>query len=445
MSPTSRFKSLLPVPIATALLALCSLTSGFAQVTITSNPVDGATGVSVSAPVTFTFSAAVDPSSTTASFVSMNPPGSFPVTSTWSAGNTVLTCTPSSPFPANTTVSWFVLVPPATFAQGSFTTGTGGGGGGGGGTGTNAITTFVAGKLYLYEQTNSSAPVPFPQGSYGFTATTGLASNQTATAVTVLVPGASVATSLTQNFLQHEDYYFFASDTNQTTFEATYPQGNYVFNVTGTPSNLQATVSLPTTMVQPNAPHISNFAAAQAIDASKPFTVNWDAFQGGTASDYIVLSVDDSSGVLFHTPYPGTNGAVLTGTATSAMIPAGTLTANSNYTAEVVFYRFTAVSNSTYATVGYRATGTQFTINTAGGAVITTPVVSNPVWSGSNFDFDVTTSVNQTLKVRFSTDSSLPISQWQTILTTNSPGTSVHIAIPPQAGANGFFRIQSGP
>ena len=440
MSPRSTSSCALLKPVSILALMLCAILPASAQ-TITSDPADGATGVSPSAPVTFTFSSAVDPSSVTATFLSMT--GSFyPVTSSWSAGNTVLTCTPTPPFPGNATITWFVVIPPATFSQGSFTTGTGTGGGGGG-TGTNAITTFVAGKLYFNEQTNSSAPTPFPDGPYAFTANTGLASNETATAVTVLVPGASVATSLSQNFLHHEDYFFFASDTNKTTFEATYPQGNYVFNVTGSPSNLQATVSLPTTMVQPNAPHISNFSAAQTVNATQAFTVNWDAFQGGTASDYIVLSVDDSSGVLFHTPYPGTNG-VLTGTATSATIPAGTLTANSNYTAELVFYRFTAVSNSTYATLGYRATGTEFTIN-AVGAAATTPVVSNPVWSGSNFGFDVATSVNQTIKVRFSTDISLPLSQWQTILTTNAVGTSVHITIPPQVGANGFLRVQSGP
>jgi hypothetical protein len=148
--------------------------------------------------------------------------------------------------------------------------------------------------------------------------------------------------------------------------------------------------------------------------------------------------------VVFHTPNPGTNGA-LPGTALSAKIPTGTLGAGSNYTAEVVFYRFTVVSNATYATIGYRATGTEFNIATAGGTSTTPPVVSKPIWSGGSIGFDVATSPNQALKVRFSTDCSLPISQWQTILTTNSPGTSVHITIPPQAGAAGFVRLQNGP
>ena len=430
---------------AGALLLLAALPGARAQ-TITSDPADGATGVSVSGPVTFTFSSAVDPTQTTASFYSTSPAGFYPVSPTWSAGNTVLTCTPSSPFPANATISWSVIVnvtPVPVFAMGSFSTGAGSGGGGGG-SGTNAITTLSIGKVYIYEQTNSSAPTIVTNVAYGFIATVSLASNRTASAVTVMVPGASAATSLNQNFVAHEDYYFYAyNETNAAAFEQTYPQGNYVYNVTGSPSNLQATVSMPSTMLQPNAPHISNFAALQSLNATQAVTVTWDAFQGGTSSDYIGLSLSDGAGEVFHTPYPGTNG-VLVGTALSATIPAGTLAGGTNYLATLVFYRFNAVSNATYAAVGYRTSGTEFSIYTTG-AASTVPVVSNPTWSGGGIGFDVATSPNQAVKVKYSTDLSLPTSQWQTLLTTNSPGTSVHITIPPQAGAAVFFRLQSGP
>jgi len=143
-------------------------------------------------------------------------------------------------------------------------------------------------------------------------------------------------------------------------------------------------------------------------------------------------------------PGIGTNGAV-NGTATSVTIPAGKLAANSNYVSQVVFYHFQAVTNATYATFAYRATGTQFGLNTIGGGGGTPPIVGNPVWSGANFGFDVKTSPNQALKVLYSPDCSLPVSQWQTIFTTNSPGTDVHIAVPPQAGAAGFFRLENAP
>lgn len=446
----SRYFGLPHIAITGVLLLLTSFNSARAQ-TVTSDPADGATGVSVNGPIIFTFSSAVDPAQTFTAFTSTTG-GFYLVNSTWSSGNTVLTCTPTSPFPTNTTIDWSVIVnvtPMPVISQGSFTTGTKGGGGSGG-SGTNAITTFSVGKLYLYQQTNASLPSVQTNFAYGFIATVGLESNITATAVTVKIPNASSATGLSQNFLAHEDYYFYDyNNTSQTTFESTYPQGAYPFTVTGN-SNLQVTVTMPTTMQQPNAPHISNFAATQTIDPTKPFTFTWDAFTGGTSSDYIGFSVNDDKGVAFHTPYLGTNdlsstNKVLTGTATSVLMPANTLSANSNYTAQLIFYRFVAVSNSTYATIAYRASGTDFNVITKGTSSAVTPVVSNPVWSGTSIGFDVQTTPNQPLKVRFSTDCSLPIAQWQTILNTNSPGTSVHITIPPQAGKAGFFRLQNGP
>jgi hypothetical protein len=411
--------------------------------TITSDPANGATGVSVSAPVTFTFSSAVDPTKTTALFLSMNPPGSYPVTSSWNTGNTVLTCTPNPPFPANATVSWTVLVnvtPIPVFAQGSFSTGTGTGGGGGG-SGTNAITTFSVGKFYFYQQTNSSAPTTGTNFAYLFNANTSLASNIAATAVTMTIPGASSPTSLNQNFVLHEDYYFVDFNiANSTNFEMTYPEGDYPFKVMAATSNLQATVTLPTTMLQPNAPHVSNFDLAQKVDASQAFTVPWDA----PSADFITLSINDSMGTnVYQTPGPGTNGA-LPGTALSAMIPAGKLAANSSYMAQLTFIRYQAASNVTYATVAYRASGTQFplhTISTASGP----PVVSNPVWSASGFGFDVTNSSNKALLVRFSTNCALAIAQWSTILTNNNPGNALHIVIPVQPGGTGFLRLQNAP
>jgi hypothetical protein len=431
-----------------AIMLLGSL-DGLAQtvVTVTSNPADGATGVSTTAAVVFTFGSAMNPS--TFAFFQTPPSSFYLVNSVWSAGNTILTCTPTSPFPGNTTISWTVGGSDATgtgfaSATGSFSTGVGGGGGGG--SGTNAITTFSVGKLYLDEQTNSAAPVPLGGfgGAYEIVAGTSLASNRTASAVTVTVPGTSTPKSLTQNFVAHEDYNFFDTGTNQTSFEAAYPQGAYAFNVTGTPNNLQASVTLPTTMAQPNAPHVSNFSAIQAVDATKSFTVTWDAFQNGTAADAITLSVSDNHGnTLFATPSPATNGA-LPGTALSVTIPAGKLTAGATNDVLLIFYRYIVTSNANYATFGYRATGTQLSLITSGGTVVTTtPEVTNLVWKGTSLGFDVATSANQTLVVRYSTDCTTPIAGWKTVFTTNSPGANVHIDLPEQIGATGFFRVQN--
>jgi hypothetical protein len=170
---------------------------------------------------------------------------------------------------------------------------------------------------------------------------------------------------------------------------------------------------------------------------SQAFTLTWDPFQGGTAADYILLTIGNHA---FQTPSPGTAGA-LTGTATSAMIPAGKLVANSNYVADIIFYHTAGSSNATYTAGAYRATVTHFSIHTIG-TVSPAPLISSPVWSSGGFSFDVATTPAQALKVLFSTDSSLSMAQWLTLLRTNSPGTNVHIIIPPQPGRAGFFRIQ---
>ena len=74
---------------------------------------------------------------------------------------------------------------------------------------------------------------------------------------------------------------------------------------------------LPTTMTQPNPPHISNFVAAQSVNATQAFTLNWDVFVGGTTTDYVYVVVGANN--TWQTPSPGAPGA-LNGTATSVTI-----------------------------------------------------------------------------------------------------------------------------
>ena len=410
-----------------------------AQPTIVSTaPPDSAGGVSTSAAVVFTFS---EPMNTAHTSIQFFTPGGAMLTTTeaWSAGNTVLTCTPSPTFPAGTNIFWVVTGQNAAGMSlsgsptGFFSTG----GGSGGGSGTNAITTFNIGKSYLNQQLTAGAPTLPTSPPYSFIASTALSSNRTANTVTVTLASGGVSNLLHQ-LVAPEDYLLIDSDTNNARFEATFPQGIYVFKVTASSSNQTVNVTLPTGMVQPNAPHISNWTAAQSLNVARAFTLTWDVFQDGTVSDLISLTVGNN---VFQSGSPGTSN-VLSGTATSVTIPAHTLLPNSNYVAQLIFYHTAGTSNATYSTGAYRATVTQFHINTMGTAS-SVPVVSNPVWGGGGFSFDVTTSPGQVLKVLFSTDSSLPIAQWLTLLTSNSIGTSVHFTLPPPAGATGFFRIEN--
>ena len=309
------------------------------------------------------------------------------------------------------------------------------------GSGTNALTIFNIGKTYLYQQLTAGAPTHPTNLVYGFTATTTLSSNRTANSITVTLPSGGTS-NLTQNFVLPAEYLLFGYDTNNSMFESRFPEGDYLFKVSAASSNQQVTVTLPASMAQPNAPRISNWTAAQSVNVAQAFTLTWDAFQGGTASDYILLTVGNNNAFgnnAFQSGGPGTSN-VLTGTATSVTIPAGTLLANSNYLANIGFYHLVGTSNASYTAGAYRLTVTQFHINTIGTAPKAL-LVSNPVWGGGGFSFDVATSPGKVLKVLFSADSSLPLTTWTTLLSTNPTGTSVHLAIPPQAGSTGFFRV----
>jgi hypothetical protein len=415
-----------------------------AATTVSSNPVNGATGVPTTSQIVFTFSAAMNPayiyvtySNLTAGTLLMPPAG------VWSAGNTVQTVTPVPSLPGNSVIAWYILGVDASFqplagaTSGTFTTGAGSGGTG---SGTNALTTFEVGKVYSWDQYSAGSPVADTNTAYLFTGMTMLASNRTANAIS-LTPPASSATTLSQNPMRRENYYYVSSLPTSSAFEAAFPQGTYTFNVSATASNQTVQVVLPAAMTQPNAPHLTNFVAAQSLNATQAFTLGWEPFVGGYSTDFVYAVISDGATNVWKTADPGVSGA-LNGTATTVTIPANSLRANSSYTATLGFYHVIIVSNATYVTEAYRATATQFTVNTIG---TVRPVVTNFAWSGGHYNFDVVTSAGQTLTVVSSTNCALPLAQWPTLLTTNSPGTRVHVIDPRPAAARGMvYRTRNG-
>jgi hypothetical protein len=73
--------------------------------------------------------------------------------------------------------------------------------------------------------------------------------------------------------------------------------------------------------------HVSNFAALQSFDPSRPLTLQWDPLVGASGNSFIVVSVANLAGqYLFTSPLPGQPG-VLPGTATSVTVPPGTFPA----------------------------------------------------------------------------------------------------------------------
>lgn len=433
------------IELSILTLSLMSLSPAQAVPTITSPP--PANGVSPSAPFVFVFSEAMDPDPqvTFASFLNINNPFSpLPTTSVWSAGNTVLTCTPSPAFPANTMIIWSVegQNPAGDFLEGTtdgfFTTGTGSGGGTG--SGTNAITTFSVGKVHHYHQTSAGPSTLDPITPYDFSGVTALASNRTATSVTLTLPTAGVS-NLMQIPQQAELYILYGFDTSLSSYDATFPAGNYSFFVTAPSSNQSVVVNLPdaASMPQPGAPHLTNYPAAQTVNPSQTFVLGWDAFPGGTAADYIFVEI----GTKYSSPDPGLPGA-LSGAARTFTIPGGTLQPNSTYDATIGFYRPVSATNASFATTAYRATFTDFSLITTSGAVTGPLVLTNASWSSGVFSFDVVCTPGQIVTVEYT--NVLSAGSWPKLLTTNSPGNRVRI-VSPQAGSNAalFYRARNGP
>jgi Bacterial Ig-like domain len=415
---------------------LMGLQSVRAQPTIIStDPTNGETGVSPSAMLVITFSQPMDPSVTLAEFPLLT--NVQAIAYSWGANNTVFSYTPVPPFPTNAMVEWVVSgqssdgTPLAGTLSGAFATGSGTGAG----FGTNAITTFVLGESYLCDQTSGGVSTLDTNTPYLFTAAATLASNRTAGSISLILPNSAVS-NLSQNFFSPADYDIGYFTTSFPQFESTFPPGGYQFNVVGGSYNQTVALPLPTTNSQPNAPQITDYTAAQAVNPSQPFTLTWNAFTGGTATDNVYVVVGANA---FGAGSPGMPGA-LSGTATSVQIPAGTLQSGSNYTASIGFYKTAWTSNATFATDVYRASVTRFSLITTGSA--SPPRMANAAVSGGKFNFDIISSNSATLTILYS--SNLGGTNWQTLLTTNTSGGTSHISDSrPATNKAMFYRVQA--
>lgn len=407
-----------------------------AEPTITSPP--PANGVSPSAPLVFTFSEAMNPAFTQIDFFDFDAFQTWNTTPVWSSGNTVLTCTPTPAFIAGHQIVWSASgesalgEPLGGSPGGIFTPGSGG-------SGTNAITTFSVGKVHHYNQTNGASPILDAFTPYGFAGATALASNRTATSVALTLPTGSVSNLVHLPPPQAEIFLLSVIHTSLSTYDATFPAGNYSFFVQAAASNQTVVVNLPSTasLPQPAAPHLTNFPAAQAVNPNQPFVLGWDAFPGGAATNYIFVEIGTNG--IYRSPNPGLPGA-LAGTARTFTIPAGTLQPNSSYFSRVGFYNFAGATNASYATAAFRATFTEFNLVTTGNDQL---VLTNAAWSPGAFSFDVICTNGQTVTIEYT--NILTAGPWPKLLTTNNPGTMFHV-VSTQAVTQPrlFYRARNG-
>lgn len=176
-------------------------------------------------------------------------------------------------------------------------------------------------------------------------------------------------------------------------------------------------------------PKIINFTEAQDVNASADFTLIWNPFAGAGANDLLSVVVSDSGGEVFRAPDPCVP-LDLPVTATSVVIPGGTLASNRTYQAFLSFERFAYQSTNDVPEMSgfigfFRST--QFTIDTSpGGPATPARLTAIGLLPDGNPQMEVSGTPSKTYSIRRTSDlSGTPV--WIPVgsVTVNAEGTAV--------------------
>lgn len=304
-------------------------------------------------------------------------------------------------------------------------------------------------KLHQYEQALGSVPNPLESNGFVFTAFVLNATNNSVTNATVKVPGSATVrplVSVTNGIAR----LFQESYDTSTALDAAYPSSASLFN----PSVYQLTLSGVSDgtrtaslsywlVTPPPTPRLANLAAAQTVDTTADFTLEWEA-PGGIVLDLVQLALVDSAGNLaFASPLPFEPGA-LTGNSSSVTIPAYMLPPGAQLSGHLVIAR-TSLPN-TDSVPG--AVGVASLAKDVAFALVTRPpplaprlgVVST---AGNRLTLEVQGEPNRNYRLQHSTD----LRQWQDLLVTNLLQGSVQVTDPQviRSVDRRFYRMQVGP
>ena len=178
-------------------------------------------------------------------------------------------------------------------------------------------------KGAFLNQSDSSAPSlssPKSSGSFYFQAYVNANNgSSTVTNISLRLPNGSVDSTSASGYLSTR-----TSFDSKAALDAAYPDGTYTLTINSTLVGTK-TVTVQLDSSNTSVPHISNYAAAQAIDGTKAFTLTWDAFAGSTSADSIQVSAEDDTyyNLILGDSYG--NPLTLAATATSITIPADTM------------------------------------------------------------------------------------------------------------------------
>jgi len=234
---------------------------------------------------------------------------------------------------------------------------------------------------------------------------------------------------------------------SQAALDAVYTNGDYTFAMATMDNGFQFPVLTMPVVVYPAAPLVSNFAAAQAVTPTSPFTLQWSNPPDATTNDTIwVFILDHNGATIFSTPNPATNSSIaLRGNATSVVVPTNTFQLGGNYAGVIIFTRATSVNTTAYpGAVGLTLVSVQTVFFLAAPSGV--PVLSQPArGSVTQFDFLLTGITGQNYTILASTNVALPMSNWFTVLTTNLSGSPAFIQDNHATNDRRFYRVLVGP
>ncbi len=180
---------------------------------------------------------------------------------------------------------------------------------------------------------------------------------------------------------------------SRSAMDNVFGSGSYSFTLaTGAGSNKVANLNLSGDSY-PATPQISNWAAAQSIDAYADFTLTWNSLSGATTNDFVWVQIEDELGTVYESAGPAEPDR-LHGKSTSALIPGGTLEPGSQYQCTVFLAKFSTVSTNAFPgarAMSAYARATSILLNT----VTPPPVEGQFQFSASSFTASETNTTAQ--------------------------------------------------
>jgi hypothetical protein len=313
-------------------------------------PSDNHSPVAVNAEVAFVFS---EPMRGDVS-ISWRGPAGFNAanfTYSWSTNRMILFCLYAGNLPANASIGW-TLNPPGQeqfrdlagnllpTMSGGFATGSE--------TATPDVAQYILYKAKYLEQTSATNVGPVSRDPFALGVDVPLTTFVAATNAALAAPGGG---TLALEF-DGDEFWNEAAFATKAELDAAFPAGAYTLTVNTVHDGTRVLPLVLPADAYPNAPRLSNYAAAQAINPTNDFTLTWDAFNGGTTNDFVRVSLEeviagDNNRDAFKTPDFGQPGA-LNGTHASCVIPANTLPPGRQFLARLMFARRVGTNLNSY-------------------------------------------------------------------------------------------------